>query len=429
MHKLAIIARIPRRRLHRRLHADARPPRRPRPIERPRRPRRRAARRDHRRRATQRRDVQRRSPARSGAAPAPTRCRIPNNILSKRSVYFDYDSFVVTDEYKPHRRGARQVPAGQPQRAQITLQGHTDERGSREYNIALGQKRADAVKRMMMLLGVQEIQIETVSFGKEKPQQHGPRRSGVGREPPRRHRLRRRVSDVTLRAASACAGASRSLRLRARARTPRCSTTTRRASASRPRKRASTQVQKQLDDAPRRARAAVEEPGPRRSLAATSSGIKSRLAKHARADRGADLRARAGAEAPARSLRRSRFAAAQAEAAALPRRRRPPLPPTPTRRRRAADVAGTPPPSASPPPHAGACRVAAARRRRSEQRAYDAALDQFKRGDYPRRDRGVPAFREDVSAQPARAVGAILDRQRAVRAQGLPRGDRVAAAR
>jgi peptidoglycan-associated lipoprotein len=51
----------------------------------------------------------------------------------------------------------------------MTIQGHTDERGSREYNIALGQKRADAVKRMMTLVGVQEIQIETVSFGKEKP--------------------------------------------------------------------------------------------------------------------------------------------------------------------------------------------------------------------------------------------------------------------
>jgi len=55
----------------------------------------------------------------------------------------------------------------------MTVQGNTDERGSREYNIALGQKRADAVKRMMTLLGAQDGQIETVSFGKEKPKNAG----------------------------------------------------------------------------------------------------------------------------------------------------------------------------------------------------------------------------------------------------------------
>ena len=55
----------------------------------------------------------------------------------------------------------------------ITVQGNTDERGTREYNIALGQKRADAVKRAMVLLGATEQQIETVSFGKEKPRRDG----------------------------------------------------------------------------------------------------------------------------------------------------------------------------------------------------------------------------------------------------------------
>jgi peptidoglycan-associated lipoprotein len=55
----------------------------------------------------------------------------------------------------------------------MTIQGNTDERGSREYNIALGQKRADSVKRMMTLLGAGEAQIETVSFGKEKPRNQG----------------------------------------------------------------------------------------------------------------------------------------------------------------------------------------------------------------------------------------------------------------
>ena len=55
----------------------------------------------------------------------------------------------------------------------MTIQGHTDERGSREYNIALGQRRADALKKLMVLYGATEIQIETVSFGKEKPRNQG----------------------------------------------------------------------------------------------------------------------------------------------------------------------------------------------------------------------------------------------------------------
>ena len=101
-----------------------------------------------------------------GAAGNPL--RDPNNILSKRSVYFEFDSFVVRDEFKPMIEAhARYLTSNRNGR--LTIQGHTDERGSREYNIALGQKRADAVKRMMTLLGVQEVQIETVSFGKEKP--------------------------------------------------------------------------------------------------------------------------------------------------------------------------------------------------------------------------------------------------------------------
>jgi peptidoglycan-associated lipoprotein len=98
--------------------------------------------------------------------------RDPNNILSRRSVYFDFDSFVVKDEYRPlveaHARYLQQN-----RNARMTVQGNTDERGSREYNIALGQKRADSVKRMMMLLGATESQIETVSFGKEKPKNAG----------------------------------------------------------------------------------------------------------------------------------------------------------------------------------------------------------------------------------------------------------------
>ncbi len=98
--------------------------------------------------------------------------RDPNNILSKRSVYFDFDSFVVKDDYKAvveaHARYLQQH-----RDAHMTINGNTDERGSREYNIALGQKRADAVKRMMLLLGATDNQIETVSFGKEKPKNPG----------------------------------------------------------------------------------------------------------------------------------------------------------------------------------------------------------------------------------------------------------------
>jgi peptidoglycan-associated lipoprotein len=96
----------------------------------------------------------------------------PNNILSKRSVYFEFDSFVVADQYKPIIEAHAKYLAAN-KNAKVTLQGHADERGSREYNIALGQKRADAVKRMMQLMGVQEMVVETVSFGKEKPRNMG----------------------------------------------------------------------------------------------------------------------------------------------------------------------------------------------------------------------------------------------------------------
>jgi len=98
--------------------------------------------------------------------------RNPNSILSKRSVYFDFDSFVVKDEYRPLVEAhARYLQSHR--NARMTVQGNTDERGSREYNIALGQKRADAVKRMMTLLGAQDGQIETTSFGEERPKNPG----------------------------------------------------------------------------------------------------------------------------------------------------------------------------------------------------------------------------------------------------------------
>jgi peptidoglycan-associated lipoprotein len=92
----------------------------------------------------------------------------PNNILSKRSVYFDFDQSTVKDEFKPlveaHAKYLKEHGD-----AKMTLQGNCDERGSREYNIGLGQRRADAVKKAMSVLGAADKQIETVSFGEEKP--------------------------------------------------------------------------------------------------------------------------------------------------------------------------------------------------------------------------------------------------------------------
>ena len=98
--------------------------------------------------------------------------RDPNNILSKRSVYFDFDSNIVKDEFKPmvsaHARYLQQNGG-----TRMRIEGNADERGSREYNLALGQRRADAVKQMMLLLGARSTQIETVSFGEEKPRATG----------------------------------------------------------------------------------------------------------------------------------------------------------------------------------------------------------------------------------------------------------------
>jgi peptidoglycan-associated lipoprotein len=96
----------------------------------------------------------------------------PGNILSKRSVYFDYDSATVKEEYKPLVTAhARYLSDNRGRR--VVVQGNTDERGSREYNLALGQRRAESVKKVMMLLGAANNQIETVSFGEEKPVEMG----------------------------------------------------------------------------------------------------------------------------------------------------------------------------------------------------------------------------------------------------------------
>lgn len=89
-----------------------------------------------------------------------------------RVVYFEFDSFAVKPEFTALlEANARYLQADAQRR--VFLEGHTDERGGREYNLALGQKRAEAVRRALSLLGVSEQQMEPVSFGKEKPAASG----------------------------------------------------------------------------------------------------------------------------------------------------------------------------------------------------------------------------------------------------------------
>ncbi len=89
-----------------------------------------------------------------------------------RLVYFDYDSFIIKPEFQSIIEAqARFIKADKSRK--IAIEGHTDERGGREYNLALGQKRAEAVRGALGLLGVADAQMEAVSFGKEKPAQQG----------------------------------------------------------------------------------------------------------------------------------------------------------------------------------------------------------------------------------------------------------------
>jgi len=87
-------------------------------------------------------------------------------------VFFDYDSFVIKAEARPIIENHAKFLQANKQRKAM-LEGHTDERGGREYNLALGQKRAEAVQRALTLLGVSDSQIEAVSYGKEKPSAQG----------------------------------------------------------------------------------------------------------------------------------------------------------------------------------------------------------------------------------------------------------------
>lgn len=96
----------------------------------------------------------------------------PKGMLAKRSIYFDFDSYIVKDEFKPVVEAHAKYLTSNKGR-KVVIQGNTDERGGREYNLALGQKRAEAVRKSLSLLGVPDAQMEAVSFGKEKPKAQG----------------------------------------------------------------------------------------------------------------------------------------------------------------------------------------------------------------------------------------------------------------
>ena len=87
-------------------------------------------------------------------------------------IYFDYDSYSIKPEFQAAIDAHAKYLAANKGR-KMAIEGHTDERGGREYNLALGQKRSEAVRRALALLGVVDAQIEAVSFGKEKPAKQG----------------------------------------------------------------------------------------------------------------------------------------------------------------------------------------------------------------------------------------------------------------
>jgi peptidoglycan-associated lipoprotein len=89
-------------------------------------------------------------------------------ILQKRSIFFDYDSDAIKAEYVPVVEAHARYLVSRPER-KVLVQGHADDRGSREYNLALGQRRADAIKSRLSLLGAKPAQVEAVSLGEEKP--------------------------------------------------------------------------------------------------------------------------------------------------------------------------------------------------------------------------------------------------------------------
>ena len=97
---------------------------------------------------------------------------VKTGVLAQRSIFYDLDQYDIQDQYKPlveaHAKYLRDHP-----KTKMLIQGNTDERGSREYNVSLGQRRSDGVKRMLLLLGAKEDEVESVSLGEEKPKDEG----------------------------------------------------------------------------------------------------------------------------------------------------------------------------------------------------------------------------------------------------------------
>lgn len=97
----------------------------------------------------------------------------PSSVLSQnRSIYFDFNSYTVSNQYGDIVSTHAQYLTNNPNQ-KIIIEGNTDARGGSEYNLALGNRRAEAVRSNLTLLGAQDVQIETISFGKEKPKALG----------------------------------------------------------------------------------------------------------------------------------------------------------------------------------------------------------------------------------------------------------------
>jgi peptidoglycan-associated lipoprotein len=93
-----------------------------------------------------------------------------SSVYGKRSIYFEFDSYTVDPKYvSTISAHASYLKSSQKQKVSVIIQGNTDDRGTAEYNLALGQKRSEAVKKALVSQGVSESQLEAVSFGKEKP--------------------------------------------------------------------------------------------------------------------------------------------------------------------------------------------------------------------------------------------------------------------
>lgn len=118
------------------------------------------------------------APDYSAAAPAPVApvavdpLNDPNSLLAKRSVYYPFDVYVVQDADKPTVQAHANYLSTHANR-KVRLEGNCDERGSNEYNLALGQRRADGVKKMLVVGGAKDSQLVTVSYGEEKPKAIG----------------------------------------------------------------------------------------------------------------------------------------------------------------------------------------------------------------------------------------------------------------